>query len=292
MLPLEIWSDPNYSGRSARLVYGWYRNAAAIGVPDNAISSLKIAPFTRVRLFDLPDFSGTTFNIIGPKEISFLGDYATSFDDRISSIIVERIEPTDTVKMDCCADGTAYTCGEFMPGSANCAVSTANYCTSHLWEPRCQTWCNNNSAACDASAVKYCDIYWNDPFCSCIKSTAAGVINPKCVDKKCLNTGYLTTAMKATNCPDIVNCSIKTILNNSGVVLSNVTPIQQNCGSNSTQPSAQPPTQSPPQPQPPSSSLPSLSQVPTSYYMIIFFIFMVFILIAIIIKKISIRSAM
>jgi hypothetical protein len=36
--------------------------------------------------------------------------------------------------------------------------------------------------------------------------------------------------MRNTACPTVVNCDIKNYLENSGVILSNSVPIQQNCG--------------------------------------------------------------
>jgi hypothetical protein len=45
-----------------------------------------------------------------------------------------------------------------------------------------------------------------------------------------MDTGYATTNMKNTQCPNVINCTVKNQLINSGVVISNNIQTDQNCG--------------------------------------------------------------
>lgn len=234
--PVTVWGARSYATDEpyANLDYGSYPMPNNIGIPNDSISSIKVAPFTKVTLYADYNYGGSNISIYGPKEIPDLSVYGGGFEDVTSSIIVTRMEPTIDVKMACCQGQTAsYECGEYQPGTATCANVIAQYCdASHMGEAQCQAWCRQNPAQCDNVAVQYCNTNPSSPFCTCLKSPAnvKGIVNPKCVDKQCLDTGYLTSAMQNTNCPSIVDCSVKTELANSGVILSNTIPVQQNCG--------------------------------------------------------------
>lgn len=203
----------------------------AVGFPNDALSSIKIAPFTKVSLYCDGAYGGCRFDYMGPMEIPDLG--AVGFNDSMSSMQVIPLPPTIDSQIACC-NGTsdAYQCGKYVPGSAACVDSMTQYCSTNLSDPKCKAWCKDNTAICDQYVQTYCDSHPSDPYCACVKSPAKGVggINPKCIDANCLNTGYLTTAMKNTNCPSIIDCSIQTTLANTGIIFSNTTPIQQNCG--------------------------------------------------------------
>lgn len=247
--PLIVYSDDKFGGQFSSVGYGNYPNSASMGISNDSISSLKLAAFSRATFYEDLDYKGTNFVIYGPLDIASLPAYG-NFNDKITSMKVERIEPNDSTKLSCC-DGTTsgYKCGEYTPGSALCAATIANYCPSHLGEARCQSWCKTNTAACDAGVVSYCNANPTSPYCTCIRSPAAtnGVMNPKCVDRKCVDTGYMTTGMLASGCPSIVNCDVKVQLDNSGITLANIIPIQQNCGAtgSTTNPSNPKPLPSP-----------------------------------------------
>ncbi len=232
--PLILYDKRDYdtTGPWTSLGYGTYGYIGDVGMPNDSISSMVIAPFTKVTLFEDNGFLGANIAFTGPRSIPRLGDLG--WEDRVSSLKIVRVEPTDTQKMNCCQGITpAYQCGEYAPGSATCSTATAAYCNaSRLGEAYCQSWCKQNPAQCDTAAAAYCEANPSVPFCSCLKSPAAikNIANPKCVDKTCLESGYLSSAMLATNCPAVVDCSISTALANSGVVLANNTSIQQNCG--------------------------------------------------------------
>ena len=233
--PLQIFTESNYRGFSANLGYGKYKDNKDIGFIDNSVVSLKIAPFTMVFLFENTDFTGKNIVLVGPKEIPWLGGYGDGYmNKRASSYAVIYQEPNVDFQLKCCkGEESAYKCGEFTPGSGKCANSMSNYCSADkLNEPLCQSWCKQNPTLCDPRAIEFCNANPTDPFCTCLKSPAAikGVINPRCVDRKCLDTGYMTSGMQQTQCPSMVDCSVQAVLNNSGVILSNTIPVQQNCG--------------------------------------------------------------
>ncbi len=142
------------------------------------------------------------------------------------------------------------------------------YCAAHLDAPECKTWCSTRTdGTCDDIAVAWCKEHPADPFCSCISSPLTDVkfgINPKCVDRKCIDTGYITSNMRTTACPDITNCEVQSLLENSGVQLAGVT-INQQCGSGA---SASVNT-SEASPLSPPTALPTFS---TDIYLIMFFL--------------------
>jgi hypothetical protein len=111
-----------------------------------------------------------------------------------------------------------------------------NYCVQNVNNPSCREWCKSRADAgdgvCDVNVQKWCDEHPSEPYCSCVKSPLADPkfgINPKCNDRKCIDTGYITQNMRNTNCPDITNCDVQSKLLNSGVQLTGVT-INQSCG--------------------------------------------------------------
>lgn len=114
----------------------------------------------------------------------------------------------------------------------------ANYCSNDPRHPECLNWCKrlaaNKDGFCDSIYNSWCNVHPNDPICTCIKSPLQDPkigLNPKCNDKKCIDTGYLTQNMINTNCPDITNCSIQPLITNSGVQVTGIN-IDQKCGNN------------------------------------------------------------
>lgn len=240
--PVTIFEDVNYGGSHAGLNYGAFSTMSSIGFPNNAVSSVKVGPFTRLSLYDDEWFGGAVLHIYGPKDIPNLWEYTDRMEDRASSIRVTRMEPTIDEKMKCCQGLSTGNCGEFNPSSALCGNVMGEYCTSaKMSENVCRTWCRANPNSCDSAVAAFCNTNTGDSFCTCLKSPAAikGIINPKCVDRACLDTGYLSSNMQATSCPSVVNCDLKISLVNSGVILSNTIPVQQNCGN--TTPAQTPP---------------------------------------------------
>ena len=117
------------------------------------------------------------------------------------------------------------------------------YSLGHLESPWAQTWCKQQSAAgdnvCDIAVQDWCATHATDPFCACVKSPLQDPhvgINPKCNDRACINTGYITQNMAKTACPDLTNCTVQANIVNSGIQLAGVS-INQSCG-----PDTPPPT--------------------------------------------------
>ncbi len=236
--PVQLWSDSNYSGLSISLDYGVYSDISKIGFYHDIASSIKVAPFTIVDLYS-DSFSGMSISIAGPAEIPYLGTYASGqysgFNDIISSLVVTQISPTLQQQIDCCSGSTpGYKCGTYTPGNAKCETAYAVQCSNpaNVNSSFCRAWCLKNPGACDAAAMAFCKSNPNDPYCTCINSVASqkNIINPKCIDAKCVQTGYLTSSMLNSPCPSVINCEINATLVNSGVQLNTSIPIQQNCG--------------------------------------------------------------
>lgn len=231
--PVTLWQGYNYATPSVNLNYGNYPTVATIGIGNDTLSSLSVKAFTQLIIYAATNYGGTFVTINGPIAIPNLGIYG-NFNDKMSSIKIIRMEPTPTVKMACCdGSGAQSTCGEYAAGSVTCPAVISQFCTAaNMNDPRCQSWCRANTALCDTRVIEFCRLNPLSPFCTCINSPAnvKGIINPACIDKKCLVSGYTTTNMKQTACPSIVNCAVSTALTNSGVIMANTIPVQQNCG--------------------------------------------------------------
>lgn len=215
----------------------------------------------------------------------------------------------------CLGTSTSGTCDpKYTPASGNCDSALANYCAqgdrivtdpkcinwrnvrpdasratlkgfciNNLGRKECQDWCRQAGGDCDSAVIGWCSTHHDDPYCTCINSAITDPkygINPKCVDSKCLSTGYITQNMKNTACPDITNCEVQAQLINSGISLAGVT-INQNCGkSPTTQPSVPPqPTPGSTVPTQPAASVSLLSNQWVILFIFIFIVLVAFILI-------------
>jgi len=248
-----LYQHPNYGGIQWPLNSANISDLSTAGISDNSVSSIKIAPFTKVTMYSDKGFAGTNKVFVGPANIPDLNavkDSSGDWNDRMSSIKVSQFDPTPEELAKCCSGTAAETdsvaCGPYTPGSQACTSSLMRYCTGtdmlgtsvgpgHLDQPACQSWCKRNPEYCDAAVIAYCKGAGSGtPFCSCLNSpaTTRGLINPKCVDIDCIAQGYLTANMAQSNCPDVVNCSVVADLSNSGVSLASSSPIVQNCGNN------------------------------------------------------------
>ena len=234
--PVQIWEGYNYTGSNASLNYGQYANVNLIGIPNDSLSSIKVAAFTSVTLYDNANFGGDRIVIVGPKEVPSLSNYTGGMNDRTTSIDVVFLEPSGDTKANCCTGaGGGLECGPYANESNECNFrAMPGYCANNMADPRCQSWCRAHPVQCNQMALVFCASAegQSSPFCSCINSpaNAKNIINPKCIDKSCLDSGYLTPNMRDTACPSIIDCSVKATLNNSGIILSNNIPVQQNCG--------------------------------------------------------------
>lgn len=227
---------------------------------------------------DSINFNDAAIVIYGPMDIPDLRFYQNGWTDRIESIIVKEIKPTLAVKAKCCQGlSPPNECGKYVAGSLLCKDIMGEYCSTNMRDAKCQSWCKSNTEICDNSVIAFCNKNPTHPYCTCIKSPAQtkGLVNPKCVDAKCLNTGYLTTAMKNTNCPNIVDCSIVNTLNNTGVILNYQVPIQQNCGGKDS--IRAPITQPPPIPAGPKIGTSDNIELNTDTILLFLIIFIVFI---------------
>ena len=232
MAVVELFRDDTYKGISVKLGYGRYSELdKQTGMPNNSITSVKVAPFTKVTLYKDRFFGpGRSVTVFGPKEIPHLSKYEGDLNNEITSAIVERVEPTIKQKLDCCTGRQTSHCAEFQPGSTTCNEAIAGYCSNRLSDPFCKSWFKQHPAYGDAPSINYCRINPTDPYCSCINSKATGIANPKCVDRNCITNGYLTKNMRETPCPSQIDRTMYVNLTNSGVSLASTVPIQQNCG--------------------------------------------------------------
>jgi hypothetical protein len=231
--PVVFYGYSNFYGPATAIANGSYATMAGLGIPDNSISALRIGPWTKVTLYTDANYAGKSIVLTGPQDIPSLATLTPNLDYQASSVKVERVNPSIAQQIDCCSGKSLPSaCVGYTSGTPACSSAYATFCATNMKDPRCQAWARANTEVADSIAAAYCKQNPNDPFCACIMSAANvnGVINPKCADQKCLASGYLTTTMKNSNCPDVINCTVQAALKNTGVSLASV-PIQQNCGS-------------------------------------------------------------
>lgn len=250
-MSIKLFAADNYSGTAGEINGPTpLTSISKFGVPEKTLSSIKVPAFYTVYLTYNGDGSGQRLTIKGPAEVPTLA--ALGWRDMVVGVIVARNEPTNDLKLDCCRGiKTGQQCGEYVQGGGTCGAAVEGICATAdgLAVPFCQTWCRQNPAACDTASVGYCQTHAADPYCSCIVSPAGRVANPKCVDRNCINTGYLTSNMQQTPCPAMITCETNTYLTNSGVLMTAI-PVTQNCGG-AVQPDAQQGASPGAQPQPP-----------------------------------------
>lgn len=236
-MAVQVWNDGQFTGKhTVTLGYGDYADVtSATSMPNDSITSVKVAPFTRVQFWADPHFSGKTIIIDGPLGVPLLKNYGSvNLNDEITSARVTRLEPSTGVKLQCCnGQKPSGECAEFVPGTITCDGAIAAYCTGAggLNDEYCKSWCRSNPTVCDNAVIAWCASHPSDPYCTCVRSRASSVgANPKCVDRDCIVSGYQTSSMRLAQCPNIIDCTLKLAIENSGVNIGTTIPVQQNCG--------------------------------------------------------------
>lgn len=196
--------------------------------------------------------------------------------DNTNSLSLSLINPNQ-VRFDCCTSAkSGPLCGTLYSdtGSTLCKGLVANACALDVSSAYCQNYALSNPGTCDVAAAAYCKKNPTASFCNCINSKVVampGSNAPNCLDAQCLKSGYVTSAMKNTKCPDIVNCTVQAQILSSGVTLNAGIPVTQNCGNNTTTTTTTPVTVVPPA-QIPASTVGTIS---STYYIYLFIIFIV-----------------
>jgi hypothetical protein len=114
MAVVEIYKDKNYGGTSAKLGYGRIGDVGPdTGVPNDSISSVKVSPFTKVTFYSDRYFAGKSLAVTGPTAIPDLSTYSGDINNSVSSILIERVEPSITDKLLCCTGQKTSGCSEF-----------------------------------------------------------------------------------------------------------------------------------------------------------------------------------
>lgn len=216
----RLWTGENQRTDSEMdhavdVTYGEYPDIRDLGFKDNQLSSLTVAPFTKVIIYQNFNFSGRSVEFIGPRTVNKLTDY--SMNDKVSSIKVIRMDPPSDQILNCCnnKDSTWEKCGEysslfayhqycpadltraccndaeFRSGvgakickdifdkgdpASKCPGLYKYHCCDKLGDdPKCQNWFRENPTVCDRAANFYCGENPDDPICSCINSPARSV---------------------------------------------------------------------------------------------------------------------
>ena len=156
MPAVEIYKDKNYYGTGAQLDYGRIGDVAPeTGVPNDSISSIKVGPFTKVTLYKDRYFAGPSITIAGPMNVPDLSQYDGNLNNAVSSINVERVEPSNADKMLCCTGQQTSGCAEFQYGTPLCKSIIAQHCSQNITDPFCKAWCKQNPEMCDNTVIAY-----------------------------------------------------------------------------------------------------------------------------------------
>lgn len=96
-------------------------------------------------------------------------------------------------------------------------ASMKKYCAkNNMGKQVCIAYAKKNPGTIDGIMDTYCKTNPNSPLCSCINSPvftdrgsySSGAVNPKCIDAKCIRTGYMTQNMIQAACPPTVDCRV------------------------------------------------------------------------------------
>jgi hypothetical protein len=239
-----IYGAVNYSGKSSYIETS--QQVKTLETMFNyGVRSVKVNDRYVLTIYDQAYYAGRSVKITGPANIpdiiKYSGGENLRFSNAAFSYQVQWLGPSDQWKAQCCTgQNTSSQCAEYglsSTTSSQCLNTMATYCTKpeNITDPMCKTWCRSNTAYCDAAVRSYCATNPTDSYCSCINSKVDDPrygLNPLCVDKQCMDYGYATTNMRNTQCPSVINCTVKNQLVNSGVVFSNNVATDQNCGTN------------------------------------------------------------
>jgi hypothetical protein len=114
----------------------------------------------------------------------------------------------------------------------DCIIKKVQYCSNNMNNFRCREFCLQNPGKCDTIVSQYCINNPTDSLCNCINSPISKYkYNPLCLDKNCINSGYVTNSMltsRGTGC-QIVDCSVILDINAGGNVNFDNVDIVQDC---------------------------------------------------------------
>lgn len=237
--PVVLWIDANFLNGQAVAGYGNYSSMTLLNMPNGKLSSIKIAPFTKVRLYSQQNFLGDMLELVGATMVANLT--TLGFNDKTNSLQVIYVPPTLAEQVACCRGQSTGQCGAWVAGSQACDNTFLQYCAgttngvSNMDAP-CKAWASQNTAIADPLVINYCKSHPTDPFCYCINSPAQSkqIMNPKCIDANCIKYGYQTTSMQQAPCPNIITCNMQVDLANAGTQLGNSIQLEQGCGNNGT----------------------------------------------------------
>jgi hypothetical protein len=209
--PVRLHADPNGMGRTAELDYGDYPILPCMDEDD--LTSIVIRDrYTEVDLYQKNNYQGKKLTLKGPLNIAHMDeqDLTEDWEDDTGSLKIRRLPMDIKQKYLCCNAGAG-----------------AGECSDYY----------GNKAKCDDFMIReYCPNNPRDPVCSCInfytRNPSLGV-NPKCVDSTCATRGYITQNIENNRCPTIINCTMQNQMANSGIKITPIIKLEQNCGEKS-----------------------------------------------------------
>lgn len=204
---VTFYKDKMYGGQAYNVYKaGSVAKCSDVGIPNDEISSLKVARYVTVTLYQHDTFTGETRTYTGPAEI----DISNTWNDKMTSFRIVYTPPTMEFKVRCCK-----------------GLENREACE--------QYWVNDPSFSCDGIMADYCNSNPTDAACICFKSE---IPSAHCFDQRCTNTNAYKTQFMRENvakCPAYMDCRQYLSLSESAKnnILQGVSQ-QQHCTINTT----------------------------------------------------------
>lgn len=241
MSQVSVWQYENQTGNRSDLPVGEYRDLSKLTIGSNSITCIEVPAFFTLTLFYSADFKGVNKAFKGPLYVGDLKLYDNYWNNQAVSAKVTYSAPSDATLVSCCTGGLvgAPTCGPYSKDSPSCGAFISGYCNaSHITEPICKTWAENNRLLAEPIVRQFCASNPSDPYCSCIlsKVISTASANPACIDSSCImNSGFKTQSMLQV-CPSITTytCTQINSLKQAGVNIGTDITATMNCGTTTT----------------------------------------------------------
>jgi len=186
----------------------------------NEASSMDLPPHMKVILYDDDNYAGDQFTYRGhqneknsiPGYVPILKNTSIGDNNNNSVKVITKTKWKDHI-FDCCTNSAAR----------------KNLCSGR-WFGGNSWWGSGNSPPCDDYIKKMCKMPDNEhtKFCSCFNSN---IEHPACFDKRCIDGGYKTTAMKNKGCNiTTINCNQIINAETQGKVILDKAKMNQHCG--------------------------------------------------------------
>lgn len=128
---------------------------------------------------------------------------------------------------------TDPTCSAWAKANTSQAIPIKMQVCANMNNCTCRNWAVSAEAMgnIDSIMTPFCAANPNDPLCTCINSPFVAINGcPNKFDKKCVATGYETSSMIKSQCPNIINCNQQVNLTPAQLSLMVDSTVNLSCG--------------------------------------------------------------